>query len=55
VSVRSVIAGALVIAVVCCLVMWMLEDFRQAKMIADFKAALEDLPTYAPPPRLPEP
>jgi hypothetical protein len=54
VSIRSVLAGAVVIAVVCCLVMWMLEDFRQAKMIADFKSALEGLPTYSPP-NLPEP
>jgi hypothetical protein len=42
---RQTIAAALVIALACCAVMWALEDFRQRKMIADFKAALAEWPT----------
>lgn len=44
-STKQVIIAAVLIAVVCCAVMWLLEDFRQAKMIADFRAELDRLPT----------
>lgn len=54
-STRQVLFAALVLGAVCCLVMWFLEDFRQQKMIADFREALAQLPTYQPPTILPEP
>lgn len=45
---RQAVMAALILALACCLVMWLLEDFRQRKMISDFKTALEKLPTYLP-------
>lgn len=45
-STRQVVLAALVLALVCCVVMWTLEDFRQRQMIADFHAELAKLPTY---------
>lgn len=42
---KQAILSALIIAFVCCGVMWMLEDFRQAKMISDFKTELAKWPT----------
>jgi hypothetical protein len=46
VSNRQTVLAALVLAAVCCSVMWLLEDFRQRKMIADLAAELEKIPTY---------
>lgn len=42
---RQVVLAAVVIAVVCCGVMWFLEGFRQERMIAQFRTVLDDLPT----------
>lgn len=42
----QVLVAAVAIALICCAVMWALEDFRQSKMIADFRAELANLPTY---------
>ncbi len=42
---RQVLLAALVIAVVCCAVMWWLEGFRQERMVAEFRAVLDGLPT----------
>jgi hypothetical protein len=43
---KQIVIAAFIIAFVCCGVMWMLEDFRQSKMIADFRSELAKLPTY---------
>lgn len=45
VSTRQVVLAALVIALVCCAVMWWLEGFRQEKMISQFRQVLDNLPT----------
>lgn len=45
-STRQVLLAAFVLALVCCAIMWSLEDFRQRKLIADFHAELAKLPTY---------
>jgi hypothetical protein len=45
VSTRQIILAALVIAVTCCAVMWFLEGFRQERMVAEFRAVLDGLPT----------
>ena len=42
----QILVASVLIALVCCAVMWMLEDFRQAKLISDFRAELANLPTY---------
>lgn len=42
---RQVIAAALVLAVVCCGIMWLLEDFRQRKMLGEMRGWLDSLPT----------
>lgn len=44
-STRQVVLAALVIALVCCAVMWWLEGFRQEKMISQFRQVLDNLPT----------
>jgi len=48
---KQVVIAAFVIAVVCCLVMWLLEDFRQRKMLSEMREWLGTLPTVgeAPP------
>ena len=43
---RQTVLAAVVLGAVCCGVMWMLEGFRQRKMIEDFRSVLETLPTY---------
>lgn len=48
-STRQVVLAALVIALVCCCVMWWLEGFRQQKMITDFRAVLDSMPTAGEP------
>lgn len=47
-STQQVVLAALVIALVCCAIMWWLEGFRQEKMIADFKRVLDGMPTAEP-------
>ncbi len=42
---RQVAVAALIIALVCCAVMWWLEGFRQAKMISEFRKVLDGMPT----------
>lgn len=42
---RQVITAALVLAVVCCGIMWVLEDFRQRKMLGEMRAWLDTIPT----------
>jgi hypothetical protein len=46
VSTRQLVLVILVLTVACCAVMWSLEDFRQRKLISDFRAELANLPTY---------
>lgn len=41
---RQVIVGALVIAGVCCAVMWFLEDFNRQRMISEMRDWLDTLP-----------
>jgi hypothetical protein len=43
----QVIFAAVVLAAVCCAVMWFLEDFRQRKLIAEMQTWLAGLPTAA--------
>ena len=43
---RQTILAAIILAGVCCGVMWVLEGFRQRQMIEEFRGALADLPTY---------
>lgn len=46
VNTRQLIVASIVLGLVCCGVMWFLEDFRQQKIMADFQAELAKLPTY---------
>lgn len=42
---RQVIIAALILGAVCCAVMWLLEDFRQRKMIGEMRDWLGTIPT----------
>lgn len=43
---KQVAATALLLAAVCCLVMWWLEGFRQQKWLDQLRAELATIPTY---------
>lgn len=44
-STRQVVLAALVLAVVCCSVMWYLESFRMAKIAEEWRSMISGLPT----------
>lgn len=44
-STRQTVAAAIILALVCCGVMWLLEDFRQRKMLAELRGWLDTIPT----------
>jgi len=46
VSSKQAVATALLLAAVCCLVMWWLEGFRQRKWLDQLRAELATIPTY---------
>ncbi len=43
---RHTLIGAVVLGLVCAYVVWMLERFNREKLIAQFAAELEKLPTF---------
>lgn len=45
-STRQVIVSAVVLGLVCALVVWWLEQFNRERLIADFRAQLDNLPTF---------
>lgn len=44
-GVREVMIAAVVLGLVCCAIMWLLEDFRQRKMLAELRSWLDTIPT----------
>lgn len=42
---RQLVLAVVLLALACCAIMWWLESFRQRKMIDDFRAMLDRLPT----------
>ena len=46
---KQTIVGAIVLGLVCAYVVWMLERFNRERLIADFHAQLEKLPTFKQP------
>jgi uncharacterized membrane protein YwzB len=46
VTTRQVLYAAVVLGLVCAAVVWWLEGFNRDRLIRDFKATLDSLPTF---------
>lgn len=45
---KQTLVGAVVLGLVCAYVVWMLEKFNRERLISEFQAQLEKLPTFRP-------